>query len=1120
LRTRWTPLLIVILIVLPIVLPSLNAIGSEPLYVVFIWHYHQPWYYSVESDIFVLPWVRMHSVGNYYKMAHILLKYPDVKVTFTFSGSLLTQLLEYTYANKTDYRELLSRKLALGESLSLEEKFSILSIPDGFFDINWNRFVNVIPKYRELRDRAQEALRTYIGLPDDEMKKAVVSKFTDQDFIDIACLFNLFWIDPQVLRELYPDLYTVREGFLKSRDYSCNTSILKSILDTHREIMGRTLQVYRELIGRGQVELIPVPYSHPLSPILTAFGLGDDLEFHVNLSLKLFSEVFNYKPVGVWPAELGINEDVIRVFAGLGLQWTITDDTILYKSIPGLTVKSIAGVTYAERYLWRVKFGESTIHVLFRNSFLSNLVSFTYSNMPSRSAALDLVSKLKSIARESPGNIIVIALDGENPWEHYEEFGDIFLNELYNQLSEAQREGILRTITPRELIKIAGGKAGEMPLGKHRYLDLRDYDISDTPVSYFEDAYTQLPREDRDARIAEGSWAGGELTVWIGQRQENVAWMLLAKTRQDILEYLGVDSLRRAYEKNPEAVKYILMAEASDWFWWYGGDGGGVFPSNILFKEYLSIAYKSIGLKPPQYLEVLFNPEGTPVGSINIELPKPTDHVVDLDGKLVEPLWNTAMLVPVGLKYVREALVSVSSSHLMLGFRLRESNLQNIKIAIYMTNWWRSVSPYNPGYNSVLRDGSIPPMGLFYELLIYPDRGTLTVDVADGRGGWLELFKLRVALGDSIEAVVPWSLLSLSQGDYSYIFIVVYANGSIVERSDRLGLTHLIQVPRALVAVGARVVFELVDPEGDDDGAGGYKYPLNPVFRAGVFDLVRFRVLDTSDSLRFEAYFKSLGGNLWSGPNGFSMQYIHIYVKTAIAVTGRNDTFGLNVALANDSRWHIAILVAPGWGSDPVPGGERSAIYYYNGSIIVQDSLFRVYADPSTESIIVEISKKLLFDLENIDKWVYTVVVTSYDGYGPDRIRPFGVESQEWIVGVGAKYAQAVLFNVIPRVMDVLSPSASRQYEMLNTFEVKRETGIAKMAVISGVGKVAVAEPEVVTRTITVTTLLEIPTTITETMGIEVKRVDTLTLILALIVGLILGIISSIVLLRRSHAKP
>jgi hypothetical protein len=38
------------------------------------------------------------------------------------------------------------------------------------------------------------------------------------------------------------------------------------------------------------------------------------------------------------------------------------------------------------------------------------------------------------------------------------------------------------------------------------------------------------------------------------------------------------------------------------------------------------------------------------------------------------------------------------------------------------------------------------------------------------------------------------------------------------------------------------LVVSVNDPEGDDNGAGGLKYPTNPVFQPAVFDLLRLEV--------------------------------------------------------------------------------------------------------------------------------------------------------------------------------------------------------------------------------------------------------------------------------------
>lgn len=1046
-------LVVAFAVVLQLLAPALVAQQAKPLYVVFIWHYHQPWYYDVNETAFILPWTRMHTVGNYYKMAYILSKYPDVKVTFTFSGSLIQQILAYN-AGVKDYRLILSEKIASGQPLTTEEKFSMLSMPGGFFDVNWNRVVNVVPRYRELRDRAQAALSKYIALPEREYKERVTGEFSEQDYLDLAVLFNLFWIDPLVLREQYPDLYQLRlqalngaKGFTRQQ--------LQAVLSAHRDLLGKVLGIYSSLAQKGQVELIPVPYSHPLAPILVDFGLLDDVRLHVSLSTQIFQDVFKYRPVGVWPAEQAVNSYVLSAFASEGYTWTVTDDTLLVKA--GLNPSDPSVGMRA----WYATFNGSKIYVFFRNSELSNLIGFQYSRWDSKQAAQDLVNRLVSLAGKSDGtNVVVIALDGENPWEHYPEFGDVFLESLYSLLSEYQSKGILVTITPREYLAKFGNTARELPTKNYKYLDLAGRDISDIPLSLAEDAYTKLPRRDVVAQIPEGSWAGGELAIWIGQRQENAAWMLLIKTRQDVLRALGVNSLREALAVNRKAAEDILRAEASDWTFWYGGEFGGGFPANPMYKGYLRRAYEDAGLKPPDYLLTLFNPDATPVGVLNRDYPKPPSAEPKLDGVVRADEWAGALNMSLGDKLFRSVLVLPTGQGMYIALIPVSRDAltdKRVAVAIYTTSIARSVSPYHPGFNAFPRYSKVDlGMGLFYEVLVYPSNSSIVVSAADGRGGWTQLFYLNAAVDSAVEAFVPWSSLGLSQGDLFYLTAASYSGSSIVETATRVGSVYQMIVPRAVAAAAGKVVFEMSDPEGDDDGAGGYKYPKADVFRPGVFDLTKFRVIDSGSSLIFEVYFKDLGGNPWSGPNGFSMQYVHIYVRTTLNVPGRTDTFGLNVNVTEDSAWHVAILLAPGWGSDPVPSGEKSAIYFADGSVVVQNGNFKVYADPARNAIVAEVSKNLLPDANNADKWVYVVAVTSYDGFGPMRIRPFGVDPDMWVVGVGAKHAKAVLFNVVPRVMDLLAPTAQDQYSQLTTYVAEKNGTLAK---IRGVSKATAAQP-------------------------------------------------------------
>lgn len=332
-----------------------------------------------------------------------------------------------------------------------------------------------------------------------------------------------------------------------------------------------------------------------------------------------------------------------------------------------------------------------------------------------------------------------------------------------------------------------------------------------------------------------------------------------------------------------------------------------------------------------------------------------------------------------------------------------------------------------------------------------------------------------------------------------------------------LPLLIIVTLILAIPSGGQRVLISISDPEGDDRGPGYYGYPVNPVFKLGVFDIVMFEVRDEGARLAFITTFKELGGNPWGGPNGFSLQNIQIYVRTTqTGLPARSDTLGLNVVFAPSYSWHFAIVIVPGWEEKIVPEGQRSGIYYY-GSSIVQDDILSVRVEGN--SIIASVDKKALPDVENVASWTIVVTVASYDGYGPNRVRPAGPVGGEWVLN-GTKYAtpeqrariaKAIAAGIEPRVLDLLvySPefktgiTAETQYKWLDSYN----PDLKLLAMIPPIESPPVTitttktltETRVETRTQTETQTIVTPTTTT------VTQVNWPISILLLIIGLVIG---------------
>ena len=147
---------------------------SEPeLYVMLMWHQHQPFYTKNSDGYYTRPWVRVHATKDYLDMVELVADYPDMKATFNLTPVLLRQLEDFSNGAKDlywFYTEIDANQL------SDDDKAFIVS---RFFDTN-PKVIARFPRYVELRNSNQNW-----------------SSWSAQDFLDLQIMFNLAWTDPK-----------------------------------------------------------------------------------------------------------------------------------------------------------------------------------------------------------------------------------------------------------------------------------------------------------------------------------------------------------------------------------------------------------------------------------------------------------------------------------------------------------------------------------------------------------------------------------------------------------------------------------------------------------------------------------------------------------------------------------------------------------------------------------------------------------------------------------------------------------------------------------------------------------------------------------------------------------
>ncbi|MEW6557656.1 MAG: glycoside hydrolase family 57 protein [Elusimicrobiota bacterium] len=556
----------------------------KPLYIAIVWHQHQPYYKNPETGEYLLPWVRLHCTKDYYDMVAILEKFPKIRQTFNITPSLMEQIIDYTNGATDDFLKI-SRKLT--KELSKEDRVFILK---NFFMCNPPTMIEPYPRYNELFQRRGHNVT-------DAYLKRIEPLFTISDIRDIVVWFNLCWIDPYFQHHNEGgeggeggEGWIIKNLFQKGKNFSEEEK--QQFLDEALKIISLVLPKHKELQDKGQIEITTSPYYHPILPLIIDTNIArvampfvflpkikfqhpEDAVWQIKNGITFYEKIFGKKPKGFWPSEGSVSSEIIPAIAKYGINWIATDEEILFRTLRNINNHSKQELLYKP---YRVKFGNASLNIIFRDHELSDLIGFVYHAIPPEKAADDFIERLHDIKNSldtkggnNEGNrqhLVSIILDGENCWEYYKNDGVDFLNALYTKLQNEEKNGILTT----------------------------------TVSEYLE----KFPPNDNDELngIFPGSWINGNFGIWIGHPEDNTAWEYLEKTRKFLINKsatLSTNILNAAW-------KEIYIAEGSDWNWWYGSDHSSVNDDEFdrLFRAHLMQVYKLLNEKREEIPDYLY----------------------------------------------------------------------------------------------------------------------------------------------------------------------------------------------------------------------------------------------------------------------------------------------------------------------------------------------------------------------------------------------------------------------------------------------------------------------------------------------------------------------------------
>jgi hypothetical protein len=197
--------------------------------------------------------------------------------------------------------------------------------------------------------------------------------------------------------------------------------------------------------------------------------------------------------------------------------------------------------------------------------------------------------------------LVVIALDGENAWEYYPRDGRDFLKHLYDGLAA---DDSLRCVTVSEHL---AAHPPTRPLGW----------------------------------LHTGSWIGGDLRTWSGDRGHNAAWDLLHSARDLAAARRSVNGGAGDLAQTEAVWRHVLAAEGSDWFWWFGNHHHTEldYVWDLNFRLHLQAVYRALGEPVP--LELFFPVLGE---EPDAERPTPTGAIAPTIDGVIGPVdeWSSA----------------------------------------------------------------------------------------------------------------------------------------------------------------------------------------------------------------------------------------------------------------------------------------------------------------------------------------------------------------------------------------------------------------------------------------------------------------------------------------------
>ncbi|MBR9976037.1 MAG: hypothetical protein KFF77_10685 [Bacteroidetes bacterium] len=596
------------------------------VYLNLVFRHHVPLYYSAEKDRIEAPFVRQHALRDYFQMADMIQRYPNVHATVVLSPTLLWQLQEVyvkrlePYINK--YRAMNPKEAGMDGGRFLREMkgktdpwidacltpAEQLSETDKawLYKNEWNaftmsqvrlyRFPELMELYTKWRDANGNPSYTV-----DELRLlkffAIFSNF-DSEFYERRV--PLIQTGTRIYRSLdLRDLVSFRSDgkyYLKRAitENDCQRIVASAwyVMASIQPAFDKTKFDSRAMIG--QLELAATSYSDAILPLLinsdvakeadpnvglpAAYKHPEDADAQLKMSLAAYQKYFNYTPTGYVAPYGAMSPAVVPLLKKNGFDWFISAEQVLEKSSPKNLPSTLP---------YNVTVDGQTMHSSYAHATLTNRLNWTYRNYYAENSSDDFIRTVLAMAPNNTKKhaLVTVVIDGDDAWQHYQRDidGKGIINGLYRKLNKLFKNRTIVTVTMSEYVH--GNRMRGIPA--HKTADFEEV-----------------------KELASGSRFNGNFNLWIGTRETNKAWDYLRQARSD----LGVSPVTGPeYLDNFTSTPTNFFYAATSPHWFETFNTGSLKKTNpkpfeLAFRDMLGDAYTRAGKEKPTKFDAFVNP--------------------------------------------------------------------------------------------------------------------------------------------------------------------------------------------------------------------------------------------------------------------------------------------------------------------------------------------------------------------------------------------------------------------------------------------------------------------------------------------------------------------------------